>query len=101
MERTESITEILDIVGNTGLPAKPRKAENAFDYGDAGTVGFHVKRVGYAIGNDDVDIDNTFGVYMGQHAGKFAVAVKQLDGDVCAVELFDTEEEMKKAWRLD
>jgi hypothetical protein len=82
------------------LAGGQRTPVSAFDYGDEQTVLLFLKRVDYEF--DSGDIENSFGVYLGNHNDGYVVGIKKFLGDgLNACEVFDSIDEMKRYWRLD
>ena len=86
------------------LPAEPKKRTSVhqIDFGNKDTLGWKLKRKGcYAIG--DTSADNTYGMYLGEHDGKFVVGVLNLGSlkHFSATELFDTKDEMQTHWVVE
>lgn len=75
------------------------EAKNAFDFGSQASAGLQVKRVGKSF---QELTQKDFGRYLGAIAGKYTIGLINMVGDLTGVvEEFDTEEAMKKEWKLD
>ena len=77
-----------------------RRPSGPFDFGDNETIGLHMKRSGKSLlelGEFD------FGLYLGEHEGKWAVGIKDMKTKLPLVgaELFDSLEQLKEEWQLD
>lgn len=70
-----------------------------YDYGDQETVGLHVKRTTFDIG--DVAADDVFGLYLGKHQDGYVILVTNVFYTTIGAEVFETLEEMRKEWKLD
>jgi hypothetical protein len=81
------------------LPDQHRIPADAHDYGDQDTVGLHMKRNTFDIG--DVAADDVFGLYLGKHPDGYVIMVTDVFSRPTGAEVFETLEEMKAEWRLD
>lgn len=82
---------------NTPLSNDRRVPESADDFGDARTVGLHLKRRGYSIEHDHPE---PFGRYLGKHEDGYVVAVSGVL-DMVGAAVYNTLEELKQDWQLD
>jgi hypothetical protein len=77
-----------------------RPSKNDSDFGDTQTVGKHLKRSGLTFHQFEDNLD--FGLYLGEHKGKWVVGIKNEDGSKLAGgEVFDSLSDLKQAWILD
>jgi hypothetical protein len=83
----------------TRRPLETRIPTGPLDYGDVPTVGLQVKRVNLDIG--DIDADDAFGVYLGQHPDGFVILIWDIFYQPTSAEVFQTIEDVKREWRLD
>jgi len=83
----------------TVLPDQPRRPTSTQDYGDQDTVGLHMKRNTFDIG--DVAADDVFGLYLGKHHDGYVIMVTDIWSKPNGAEVFETIEEMKEEWQLD
>lgn len=83
----------------TSRPLEFRTPTGPLDYGDAATVGLHVKRTDLDL--NDLNADDAFGMYLGEHQDGFVILITDLFSRPMVAEVFPTIEEMKEAWRLD
>jgi len=77
-----------------------RPTKNASDFGDAQTVGLHLKRSCLTFHQLDITLD--FGLFLGEHDGKWIVGIKNEDASkLIGGEVFDSLSELRQAWELD
>lgn len=97
--RRRDAREAIAYAKQTVLPDQPRRPTSPHDYGDQDTVGLHVKRNRFDIG--DVAADDVFGLYLGKHHDGYVILVTDIFSKPNGAEVFETIEEMKAEWQLD
>jgi hypothetical protein len=97
------VADVLEAVRywtETPMFNKPKPRSRPDDFGDSGSVGLKVKRLGKRCIDDYHDGD--FGVYLGKHGSKHVVMTqKAIDFAPAGCEVFDDVAEMKSVWELD
>jgi hypothetical protein len=79
-----------------------RSPEDRFDFGDSKTVGLSLRRRGVTIGRSDIQPDDSFGMFLGQHPDGWVVAVKKFNfSGFSACEVHPSLESIKCNWELD
>ena len=79
-------------------PCLRRRPHSEFDFGDDGTVGLELKLADKGIADPDI----RFAKFCGKgKLGYYVVRYKFPGWEPEAIEVFDTEAEMKQRWRLD
>lgn len=96
----KSREEAIEYARNTRRPLETRVPTGPDDYGDVPTVGLQMKRNGFIVGAT-VPVDDSFGVYLGQHPDGFVIMIWDVFFRPIAAEVFQTIEDMKKDWSLD
>lgn len=96
-------TNVLARKLHEALPeVKKRTSVFETNFGPTDTVGWKLKRKGcYAVG--DTGANNLYGMYLGQHEGKYVVGVLNLGStkDFSATELFENTDEMHTHWTVE
>ena len=79
-----------------------RSPDNRRDFGDPQTVGLSLRRVGLSFDNPDYKMNESFGVFLGEHDEGWVVATKMFDySGLSGCEIFKTLESLKRRWELD
>lgn len=93
-------TQVMNLWMNSPVLSDKRSPNGAQDFGDAETVGLHLKRRYLKFMEFQESLD--FAAFLGEHDGRWIVGI--LDGSCSRLisgESFDSLEDLKEAWELD
>lgn len=71
------------------------------DFGQPPSYGVNLRRKGANHSPASDWIDGVYGIYLGNHGGKWVVGIKDMFWRVIGLAEFDTLPELKELWELD